>query len=77
MNESNIIEFMKEVDIMIDFDAFDFKDSFTNQGIDSLDLSSLFFLVEEKCNIKIPDTELESLNSADDLIQYINEKTCQ
>ena len=74
MNKETIIELMKEAEILIDFDAFEPNKSFVEQGVDSLDLSSLFFLIEEKHGVKIPDSDLESLASVDNLVSYLDDK---
>jgi acyl carrier protein len=44
-------------------------------GIDSLDLSGILLEIEEKFNIKIPDQDIERLETIDKIVEYITEKS--
>ena len=44
-------------------------------GADSLDLIELVIELEEKYNIEIPDEDAERMNTVDDIIRYVANKT--
>ncbi len=46
-------------------------------GIDSLDLSGILLEIEERFRIKIPDQDIERLETIDKLVEYVNEKSGQ
>ena len=74
ISNEQLINCMKEAEILVDYDSFDSKLTFAEQGVDSLDLSSLFFIIEEKYGVKITDEDIESLISVDQLINYLANK---
>jgi len=44
----------------------------TDQGIDSLDMASVYMMLEEKFSIKIPDDVIDDLLTIDQIINYID-----
>lgn len=67
----NIIE---EADTMADMDTLVNDISLVEQGIDSLDMANIYLLLEEKYDVKIPDTELGMLTSVDAIVSYLSDK---
>lgn len=47
------------------------------QGLDSLDVSVLLFRIEEDYAISIPTSEVGSLNSIREIVDYLNAKNAQ
>ena len=47
---------------------------FTEQGLDSLDLMTVFLEIEEVYRIKVPDQDYERLQTADEIAAYLNEQ---
>jgi acyl carrier protein len=45
---------------------------FKNMGLDSLDLMDMVIQLEDELNIRVPDDELEELNTIKDLVDLIN-----
>ncbi len=45
------------------------------QGVDSLDMFTIFLKIEENFNIKIPDKDTDRLKTINDIVDYINQKT--
>lgn len=45
-------------------------------GADSLDLVELIMVIEEKFGHEIPDEDAEKLQSVQDAVNYIKEKSC-
>lgn len=46
----------------------------TEQEVDSLDMANIFLLIEEKFEIKVPDKDFGSLQSIDNIVEYLNTK---
>ena len=44
------------------------------QGIDSLDMLSVFLAIQEKYGIDIPDEDIPNLISLKDIVEYINDR---
>lgn len=57
-----------------DMVAFDPSISFSDNGIDSLDLMSVFLAVEEKYELKFTDAELEQIRTAADVVATVNRR---
>lgn len=45
-----------------------------DQGIDSLDVVNVYLLLEEKFDVKIPDEDLDKVQTIDSIVEYINNK---
>ena len=66
---------MREIDMLKDkVDILDPDKDLATQGIDSLDMLSLFLLLQERFNIEIPDEDIPKLDSLNAIVNYINEK---
>jgi len=46
----------------------------TDQGLDSLDLFSVILTLQETHNINIPDEDVDTLDTIDALLAYLNGK---
>lgn len=44
------------------------------QDVDSLDMANILLLLEEAYDIKIPDTDLNQLQSVDGIVTYLSTK---
>jgi acyl carrier protein len=45
--------------------------SLSKAGIDSLEMMNVFLAIEEKFGIKIPDEDIDALDSVDSIIDYL------
>jgi acyl carrier protein len=45
-----------------------------DQGIDSLDMANICLMCEEEFGVKIPDEDLDQLQTIDSIVEYINTK---
>ena len=70
----NIRDLIEEADTMAELDNFKNDVALLEQDIDSLDLSSIFLLIEERYGVKIPDADLESLTTVDAIVAYLAKK---
>lgn len=74
-NADRILEIIKqEVDSNIDFENLEYDIPLSDQGMDSLDRSSMFLGIEEEYDIEITDEDIESLTSVNEIVDYVNNK---
>lgn len=71
----DILDIMQQNEIRIDLEELDYSESLSEQGLDSLDLVTILFTIEEKFSIKIPEEDINEgkLSSIDCIVSYINE----
>lgn len=67
-------EKLKEIDWEIDIEALDDESPLRDQGLDSLDMVTLFFFIEERFAIKISESEAADLISLKDFVGYLNSR---
>jgi len=67
----NIIE---KAETMADMDALRNDLPLTEQDIDSLDMANILLLLEENFEIKIPNEDINQLQSVDDIVSYLSKK---
>lgn len=63
--------FKREVDPRVDVDNFNPDQSIMQQGVDSLDRSSVFLALEEEFNVKITDGQIEQLGTLNRILDFI------
>ena len=74
-NTEKILEIIRnEVESNIDFDNLKTDIPLDDQGMDSLDHSSMFLGIEEEYDITISDDDIESLSTIDDIVSFVNAK---
>ena len=57
-----------------DFENVVSGSSFKDQGLDSLDVSTLFLAINDEYGVEIPDEDYDSITSPDELITYLADK---
>lgn len=70
----DILTIIRENDIKVDVEKMDLSISLRDQGLDSLDMTSILFSIEEKFNIQVSDEDLDQgkLSSIDAIVTYLN-----
>jgi acyl carrier protein len=64
--------FRAEFDQRIDVMNFNPDVSYLDQGVDSLDRSSVFLAIEEAFGVHVPDKEIASLDTYNKIVDFIN-----
>ena len=67
--------FKKEVDPRVDIDNFNPDQSIIQQGVDSLDRSSVFLALEEAFNVRITDGQIEQLGTLNSILSFIQQSS--
>lgn len=57
-----------------DFENVVSGSTFQAQGLDSLDVSTLFLAINDELGVEIPDEDYGSITSPDELITYLADK---
>ena len=66
---------VEETNVVRDMSALRDEMTFDDAGIDSLDVFSIFLAIEETYGIKIPDEDLENINSIETIVEYLNARS--
>jgi len=66
--------FENEVDPRVDVKSMDPDKSISDQGVDSLDTSSIFLSIEEEYSINIKDEDIERLDTLNKIVEFINSR---
>ncbi|MBE0440358.1 MAG: acyl carrier protein [Gammaproteobacteria bacterium] len=69
-----ILETIENANLVKDVNALDHTKPLREQGIDSLDFSGVLFNMEEAFGIEIPDADIDSLQTINDILVYVNKK---
>ncbi|MGD1075563.1 MAG: phosphopantetheine-binding protein [Thermodesulfovibrionales bacterium] len=67
-------ETLKEIDWEVAVDSIDETLPLRDQGLDSLDMITLFFFLEERFAIKISENDTVNLITLKDISDYLNSR---
>ena len=70
----SIIGLIQKAGISVDLNDIDNSIRLRDQGLDSLDMMSLFLLIEESFNIIIADEEYKILETVDEIVVFLKQK---
>lgn len=70
----DILDIIQQNEIKVDLEELDHSQSLSEQGLDSLDIVTILFGIEEKFKIKIPEEDIngKQLSSINSIVLYIN-----
>jgi len=74
ITQEQIMDVIRKENVVKDTDALESDKSLTDQGVDSLDFSSLLFNIEEVFGVEIPDEDIDELLTIDQIQSYVNAK---
>jgi acyl carrier protein len=71
----DIIDMIRQNEIKIELREVDHSKRLMDQGFDSLDMVSTFFILEERYGIKIPEEDIDQgrLASINAMVEYVNQ----
>jgi len=70
----NVKEVIAKAEVLGEVDSLKKDINLTEQGIDSLDMINIYLLLEEKFNVKIPDEDIDKVQTIDEIVKYVNNK---
>ncbi len=74
LTANDILDVITKADVVNNVETLATDKSLREQGMDSLDFSSVLFNLEEIYEIKIPDADIDGLVTVNDIVQYVNNK---
>lgn len=77
ITRDDILAVIKEGKLLDDVSQLRDDIPLPEQGIDSLGMFNLLFLLDEKHKINIPDSDIDSLVTINGIITYLNAKVSQ
>lgn len=73
-NDGEIVAALNDAGVDYDLTAYDPEKTFRDNGIDSLDVMSLFLAIEEKYGVKFSEAESAAIQSPRQLLAALAEK---
>jgi len=71
VTQEEIFSIIENVGISVDVTQIKANMPFNEAGVDSLELINIILEIEEKFGIKIPDEDIDALNTIDNIISYL------
>lgn len=74
ISSTDVLNIIRQNEIKIDIAKLDHDVSLMDQGLDSLDMVSILFALEENFEIRIPEEDIDQgkLASINSMVEYIN-----
>jgi acyl carrier protein len=70
ITEQQVKDALVAADIDVDVSAISLKDDLGDHGVDSLDFFNLFLELEDVGGKKIPDDQVDQLNTIEAIVQF-------
>jgi acyl carrier protein len=71
---ARIVEIISSTGVVNDMTSFDANKTFKENGIDSLDVFTIFLAVEEQLGVKFSEEESGRLRSASEIVTLLNSR---
>jgi acyl carrier protein len=71
IDKKKILEILLDTVVFNDASAIQYDSDFSENGVDSLDMSNILLLIEEKFKVKIPDDDIPLLTSINAIAHYL------
>lgn len=72
--EKDVLELIENAGVAADIEKIRSGETLADAGIDSLDLATVLLALEENYNIKIPDEDVEQLDTLAKMVGYLSSK---
>jgi acyl carrier protein len=72
LTEQDVVNLIGELDINVDVDALSTEATLKSLGIDSLDVFTLLVEIERKTGKKIPDEDVDKLDTINAIVDYFS-----
>ncbi len=72
INAEEILSLIETVGVSNDISTISFDASLTSAGVDSLEMMNILLAIEEQYDIKIPDEDINGLDTVNNIINYLN-----
>ena len=72
LTEQDVIDLISKLDINVDIEAISGEVTLKSLGIDSLDVFTLLVEIESKTGKKIPDEDVDKLDTIHEIVEYFS-----
>jgi acyl carrier protein len=74
ISRTDVIEVIRQANIMMDPNNIRDDIKLTDQGVDSLGVFSFILALQEKYSIEIPDADIDRLTNVQQIMDYLNSR---
>ena len=74
VTEDRIANIVRDVSSQARFSEADYDKPLKNLGVDSLDVAGIFLAVYEELGVRVPDPEIDRLNTIRLIAKYLNDR---
>jgi acyl carrier protein len=74
IDKKKILNILLDTVVFNDTSAIQYDSSFSENGVDSLDMANILLAIEEKFKVKIPDEDIPRLTSVNAIADYLTER---
>jgi acyl carrier protein len=71
VSREQIVSLIHGAGVSTDISAIKGDTLLSDAGIDSLDMYNVFLVIEEQFAIKIPDADIDKLDTIDNIVRYL------
>lgn len=72
VTREEMLAVIERAGVSVDVAAIKGDTPLSKSGIDSLEMMNVFLAIEEKFGIKIPDEDIDALDTVDEIIAYLH-----
>jgi len=73
ITHDEILMLIEKSGVSIEVSTIKFDESLAEAGIDSLEVFNIFLAIEEELNVKIPDKDIDSLDTINNIVGYLEQ----
>lgn len=74
VTREKILALVESAGVSVDISKIKWDTKLSAAGIDSLEMMNVFLKIEEKFGIKIPDEEIDTLDTIDGIVSYLQQR---
>ena len=71
LTQDDVVAIIDGAGVSVDVSSIQPGMSLVDAGVDSLEMMNVYMAIEDKFGIKIPDEDIDELNSINNIVEYI------
>lgn len=71
ITRDDVVAIIDEAGVSVDVSSIQPSMSLVDAGVDSLEMMNVYMGIEDRFGIKIPDEDIDKLNSIENIVEYI------
>lgn len=73
--EKTVVEIIEDVCSQVRIGEADHDKALKDLGVDSLDVAGIFLAIQEKLGVRVPDSDIDGLNTVRLIANYLDSRT--